>query len=293
MNETCVSEKGIWTQNTYRAASWTIGTALILLGLLTARVAAQTNQTFAEPPRQMPVDASPKFDVATIKPSNPDGQGQGFDIQGRHVTTVKTTVNNMITFAYELHAKQIVGGPEWLDTERFDVDGVPDMEGTPSVKQFRMLIQSLLADRFKLVFHHDQRELSVYALTVGKNGPKLTETVRKANDLPDFSIGRLGVLTVINVTMRDFCHGMQSVVMDKPVVDQTGLKNRYDFSLTWTPDESQFVQMGARIPSPTNDPNAPPGIYTAIQEQLGLKLQATKAPADVIVVDHVEKPSEN
>lgn len=241
----------------------------------------------------MPVDALPKFEAATIKPSNPDGQGQGFDIHGRHVTTVKTTVNNMMTFAYGLHAKQIMGGPEWLDSERFDVDGVPDVEGTPNLKQFRILIQTLLADRFGLVFHHDQRELSVYALTVGKNGPKLTRTVRKANDLPDFSIGRLGALTATNVTMRDFCIGMQSVVMDKPVVDQTGLTGRYDFALTWTADESQFIQMGTRIPPPRDDPNAPAGLFTAIQEQLGLRLEGTTAPVEVLVIDHVERPSAN
>lgn len=241
----------------------------------------------------MPVDASPKFEVATIKPSNPDGQGQGFDIQGRHVKTMKTTVNNMITFAYGLHAKQIVGGPEWLDIERFDVDGVPDLEGTPNIQQFRMLIQSLLAERFKLAFHYDRRELSVYALTVGKNGPRLTETVRKPNDLPDFSIGKLGVLKVVNVTMRDFCIGMQSVVMDKPMVDQTGLAGRYDFALTWTPDASQFFQTGTRIPESRDDPNAPPGLYTAIQEQLGLKLEAVRALAQVLVVDAVERPTAN
>jgi len=241
----------------------------------------------------MPVDAAPKFEVATIKPSNPEGRGQGFDIQGRHVKTMKTSVNNMITFAYGLHAKQIVDGPEWLDIERFDVDGVPDIAGTPNIKQFRMLIQSLLADRFKLAFHHDQRELSVYALTVGKNGPKLTESVRGPNDLPDFSIGKLGVLKVVNVTMRDFCMGMQSVVMDKPVVDQTGLTGHYDFALTWTPDGSQFFQTGTRIPEPRDDPNAPPGLYTAIQEQLGLKLEAVKAQAEVLVVDHAERPSAN
>jgi uncharacterized protein (TIGR03435 family) len=258
-----------------------------------ARLAAQTAQANPDVPGQMPVDASPKFEVATIKPSNPDGHGQGFDIQGRHVKTMKTTVNNLITFAYGLHARQIVGGPEWLDIERFDVDGVPDVAGTPNLKQFRMLIQSLLADRFKLGFHHDQRDLSVYALTVGKNGPRLTESVRKPNDLPDFSIGKLGVLKVVNVTMRDFCIGMQAVVMDKPVVDQTGLTGRYDFALTWTPDQSQFFQMGTRIPAPKDEPNAPPGLYTAIQEQLGLKLQATKASADVMVIDRLERPSEN
>ena len=94
--------------------------------------------------------------------------------------------------------------------------------------------------------------------------------------------------------MKDFCHGMQEAVMDKPVVDQTGLTDRYDFALKWTPDQSQFAAMGAKVPPPNiDDPNAPPSLFTALQEQLGLKLESTKANADVIVIDHFDKLSAN
>jgi uncharacterized protein (TIGR03435 family) len=94
--------------------------------------------------------------------------------------------------------------------------------------------------------------------------------------------------------MKDFCHGMQEAVMDKPVVDQTGLTGRYDFNLNWTPDESQFASFGAHIPPPNpDDPNALPSLYTALQEQLGLKMEATKANVDVMVIDHIDKPSAN
>jgi uncharacterized protein (TIGR03435 family) len=96
--------------------------------------------------------------------------------------------------------------------------------------------------------------------------------------------------------MADFAKWMQSGVMDKPVVDQTGLKGKYDFQLKWTPDESQFGQFrgtGTVVPAPTDDPNAPPGLYTAIQEQIGLKMSPGKAQDDVIVIDHAEKPSAN
>jgi uncharacterized protein (TIGR03435 family) len=82
-------------------------------------------------------------------------------------------------------------------------------------------------------------------------------------------------------------------VLDRPVLDQTGLAGRFDFALKWTPDDSQFAGMAAKIPPPTDSANVPPGLYTAIQEQIGLKLDATKAPAEVLVIDHVEKPSEN
>jgi uncharacterized protein (TIGR03435 family) len=98
------------------------------------------------------------------------------------------------------------------------------------------------------------------------------------------------------MTMTDFAIWMQAGVMDKPVVDQTELSGRYDFQLKWTPDESQFAQFrgtGRVVPPPTNDPNAPPSLYTAMQEQLGLKMGTAKFQNDVIVIDHVEKPSEN
>lgn len=94
--------------------------------------------------------------------------------------------------------------------------------------------------------------------------------------------------------MKDFCHGMQEAVMDKPVVDQTGLTDRYDFTLNWTPDQSQFASFGAHIPPPNpDDQNAPPSLFTALQEQLGLKMEVTKANVDVMVIDHIEKPSAN
>ena len=93
--------------------------------------------------------------------------------------------------------------------------------------------------------------------------------------------------------MADFAGVLQTAVMDRPVVDKTGLTGRFDFSIRWTPDESQFVSMGVRVPPPSNDPNAPPGIFTAFPEQLGLKLDPSRAPVDVIVIDKVEKPSDN
>jgi uncharacterized protein (TIGR03435 family) len=246
-----------------------------------------------EPPKSMAADAVPKFDVVTVKPSDPARQGKGFTVRGRHVMTFNTNVNDLITFAYGLHAKQIVGAPAWFATDKFDIDGVPDVEGQPNTKQFKMLFQSVLTERFKLTFHHDQKELSVYALEVGKSGPKLTETIHNPNDPKNFLFRKLGALMVTNSTMRDFCDGMQAAVMDKPVVDHTGLTARYDFTLNWTPDESQFEGMGMKVPSATDDPNAPPVLSTAMQEQLGLKFEATKAPADVFVIDHVEKPSAN
>lgn len=255
-------------------------------------VTPEATWAIPEPPKAMAADAVPKFDVVTVKPSDPNRPGKLFTIHGRQIITINTTMNDMITFAYGLNIKQVVGAPDWFASEKFDLDGVPDTEGQPNSKQFRELIQSALTQRFNLTFHHDQKELSVYALTVAKGGPKLTETIHQPNDPKNFMFGRLGQLRVTNSTMQDFCDGMQGAVMDRPVADHTGLTKRYDFELNWTPDDSQFAMFGPR-PAPKDDPNAPPSLYTALQEQLGLKLEATKAMANVFVIDHVEKPAAN
>lgn len=257
------------------------------------RVTPEATWPIPPPPKAMAADAIPKFDVVTVKPSDPNRPGKLFTIRGRQVMTFNTTMNDMITFAYGLHVKQIMGAPAWFATDKFDIAGVPDTEGRPNSKQMKLLIQSALTDRFKLTFHHDQKELSVYALTVAKGGPKMTVTIHQPNDPVNFLFRNIGQLMVTNATMKDFCDGMQGAVMDRPVVDHTGLTARYDFNLNWTADESQFASLGIRVPPPTDDPKAPPDLYRALDEQLGLKLEATKANAEAFVVDHVEKPSAN
>jgi len=249
-----------------------------------------------EPPKKMPADADPSFDVVTIKPSDPTKMGKNFGFRGRHFTTFHTNVNDLIAFAYGLHAKQIVNAPPWLGTEMYDIDGVPDVEGRPNDKQSAIMMQKLLVDRFQLKFHHEKRELAVYTITIARGGPKLIKTTSAPNDDTAFWYRNLGQLTVKNMTIADFAEWMQASAMDRPVVDRTGLTDRYDFKLNWTPDESQFAQFrsGGMAPPPAkDDPNAPPGLYTAIQEQLGLKMDAVKASADVIVIDQVERPSAN
>lgn len=267
--------------------------------LLLTRATPETEWAIPTPPPPVPpmaADANPTFEVATIKPGTPDRQGKLFTVRGRHFITVNTNVNDLIAFAYGLHAKQIIGAPDWFGTSLFDIDAVPDAEGRPNQKQTQVMVQKLLADRFQMKFHHDQKELSVYTIAVGAGGPKLTKTAAGPNDLPAFFFRGLGDLVVRNLTMAEFATWMQSGVMDKPVVDQTGLTDKYDFTLKWTPDESQFAQFrgtGATPPKPTDDPNAPPALYTAIQEQLGLKMGPGKAPDDVIVIDKAEQPSAN
>jgi uncharacterized protein (TIGR03435 family) len=277
--------------------NWTQGPNPLALNF--ARATPETEWSIPTPPPPVPAmaaDANPSFDVATIKPSAPDAKGKGFGFRGGHFVTFNTNVNDLIAFAYGLHSKQIVGGPDWFGVDLFDIEAKPDAEGRPNLKQMGIMVQKLLTDRFKLTFHHEQRELSVYVIGVAGGGPKMTKSTAAPNDPQGFQFRGLGDLIVRNMTMKDFASWMQSGVMDRPVVDQTGLTDRYDFTLKWTPDDSQFAQFrgaGVSVPPPTDDPKAPPSLYTAITEQIGLKMGPAKAPDDVVVIDHVEKPSAN
>ena len=241
----------------------------------------------------MDANASPSFEVATIKPSKPDQQGKAFLVRGRRFRIINMTLSEIIGFAYGVHAKQIIGAPAWVEADKYDFDAQPDGEGAPSDKQWKGMLQKLLVERYKLTFHREKRELSVYVLSVAKTGPKLTMSKGDPNGLPGLFFRAIGDLNVTNANMGDFAGLMQNAVLDRPVLDQTGLSGRWDFTLKWTPDDSQFGGMGARIPPSTDGSTAAPALYTAIQEQIGLKLDAMKAPAEVLVIDHVEKPSEN
>lgn len=274
----------LWTGG----AGWVVVAAVMLLCLGSAPVGAQTGQgapAGAVPIHNMAADADPVFEVATIKPSEPNDPTDGFHTRGRHVFIENQTVNKLIAFAYGMNGKQIAGGPAWLGTDRFDIDGVPDAEGTPSLKQEQGMVKKLLAERFKLTFHQEKRELSVYAITVGKGGPKLAKSVGDLIGMPSQDAEQHGTelaMKFTNMSMADFALCMQFFV-DRPIVDQTGLAGKYDFNLRWSFDETEA----------SSNPNAAPGLFTAIQEQDGLKLDAVKAQADVIVIDKVERPSAN
>src|SRR5579871_1083936 len=266
------------------------------LPLVFERTTAETAWAIPEPAPKLPpmaADANPSFEVATIKPSKPDQPGKMFGVRAARFKTINTTLSDLISFAYDVQAKQVIGGPDWMATEKFDIDAQPDTPGSPNRVQLRTMVQKLLADRFQLKFHRDKKELSAYVLTVAKSGSKLKKSDGDPNGLPALFFRGLGVLTVQNATMADFSQLMQSAVLDRPVVDQTGLAGKWNFLLKWTPDESQFGGMGIKVPPPSDAADAPPPLFTAIQEQIGLKLDAGKASVEVLVLDHVEKPSEN
>ena len=275
------------------AGTWTQGPGPSPLNLVKAT--PETAWTIPEPPpppKIMPADVTPAFEVATIKPSQPGSPGKGINV-GRNgiLTTRNFSVADLIQFAYHLHSKQVEAAKGVLLDDQYDITGKPDHEGIGNDKQTRGMVQGLLKERFRLGFHTEQRDLSVYAITVLKSGPKLNKTANTTGvTLPGLGIGP-GTLNVRNATIADFAGLLQGTLLDKPVVDQTGLTDRFDFQVKFTPDPSMMPGL-PRPPQPA-DADAPPDLFTAVQQQIGLKLESTKAKVDVLVIDKLEKPSEN
>ncbi len=247
------------------------------------------------PPKMMAADANPAFDIATIKPNDKGATSmQRLTINGRNFVTVASSLTDLIGFAYKLQTKQILGAPDWSDRDRYDINATLDTEGAPTDKQLRSAIRKLLEDRFKLAVHQDKKELPAFVLTVAKTGPKLTPT-EVTGPLPGLGLvpGPTGVTLVVrNGLISEFDELLQSMVLDRPVVDQTGIPGKFDISVTFTPDDSQFHGHPPPIKK-ADDVEAAPSLFEAIQQKLGLKLEAQKAPVPVIVLDHVEKPSAN
>jgi uncharacterized protein (TIGR03435 family) len=304
-------------------------------------------------------EALPSFEVASVKPAAPMIAGRmmigmrggpGTPDPGQ-ITYTNVSIKNVLTNAYNVKGYQIQG-PDWLDSVRFDIAAkVP--QGTTK-DQMRLMLQSLLAERFKLTLHHTTKEMPMYALVVAKGGPKLKESPEdppatdaagpnaggpggpsRAFNPGDIKMGKHGFpqlppgagrggMMMMNMngrmrmqagkqTMSGFVD-MLANQLDRPVVDQTGLTGKYDYTLEFAPDETQRGMMKgamAGLPMPMPPPGGGPGgeagggpgapdaqsgptIFSALQEQLGLKLEAKKGPVDFLVIDSVEKtPTEN
>ena len=237
---------------------------------------------------QKPADAPISFPVATIKPS-PAGTPTAVQIQGNRFATEGTTFLDLFKYAYAIHDDQLVGGPAWLRSEKFDVLADPETETRPSSDQMKMAVQQMLTDRFHLVMHREKRLLPVYLLLRTSEALRLTKSGADPKGVPGVAYSPVGRLDVVNSTMGDFASFLQRFVLDRPILNETGISGRYDFVLQWTPDTADPNEIENRFGGLA----APPGVFTAVRDQLGLKLQTAKAKVEVFVVDRVNLPTAN
>ena len=250
------------------------------------RASAETGWSIPQPPpppTPMASDADPAFEVSTIKPSGPDERGPRYMFDHRRFSVVHLTLSQLIQYAYDVQEKQISGMPEWVRTESYDVGAQPGGEGEPSSKQWQAMVKKLMAERFQLKLHDDNREMSIYVLTLATSGPKFARSQSNPNGETGLGFGP-GNMGATNATVADVAEAMQQGAVDRPVVDQTGLSGRFDLRLRWTPADS---------PAGPQSDDAPPDLFTAMQEQLGLRMVAKKAPVRVLVMDRAQKPTAN
>jgi uncharacterized protein (TIGR03435 family) len=247
----------------------------------------------AQTPTVRPIFDS--FEVATIKPTPPDWNGgRFFRMQSANQFAARGySLRVLISAAYNLNPKAVSGGAAWIDSDRYDIVARTPGEVRPNLDEQMAMLRKLLADRFNLAFHREKKEMAVYALTIAKNGPKLQESkpaaANPAGPPPLVFVMAPDVVRVPGrgATTTELATILQRAAFDRPVLDRTGLTAAYDFDLEFAPDESLFggVLRGGD--------GTRPGLFAAIQEQLGLKLESTRGLVDAIVIEKIDRPSEN
>ena len=270
----------------------------------------------------------PSFEVATIKPSS-DGNAIPSITTPTECRMINVSARNLIEQAYRIPwtsslNERVIGGPGWIDTTRYDVDGRIDpamsdalqrMSNEQRKDQTSLMMQSLLADRFKLRVHFESRQLPIYALSVSRSGSKLNPANQLSpggEDQPPPSTlpanpravrkgiivqysGQQAEMTAKGVTVDALVHWLAgySEIGGRTVVNQTGLSGTYDFTLRWTRERLTSAAQQDSPDSLISPESEGPALLTGLQEQLGLRLVSTKGPVEVLVIDHIEKPSEN
>ena len=219
--------------------------------------------------------AEPQFEVASVKPSAPPPRRAPaiYNPTRERFAIAAITTKSLIAYAYDVRDFQVSGGPSWVGSDEYDIVAKP--EGEAGNERILAMARGLLAERFNLTLHHESKEMPVLALVVAKGGPRLHPSVGTGG--PEVRGGR-GRLVARKVTMALFAAQLAGRVLGRPVLDRTGIAGEFDVDLQWTPDESRDLG---------------PSIFTALQEQLGIKLESQKGSVDVLVVDHVERPSAN
>lgn len=264
---------------------------LAVLSLLPAAALA-----FAQPPANSDPPTTPSgkplaFSIISIRPrANTPSGSQGCTVDACHFINV--SLSDLIDAVYNISNKLVFGGPSWASEDRFDVDAKIDPADLPTPPPTRLqlinMLQPVLVDRFQLRVHHETRTLPAYDLVLAKAGSKLKESAPPA---PGAAVGPCqvashgeGSFSLHNCGMDAIAHALWAP-SGRTVIDKTGLTGRYDCEIRWTPDNAPA---DSAIPD-----SSAPSIFTAVQEQLGLKLEPSTASLDVLVIDSAQKPSAN
>jgi uncharacterized protein (TIGR03435 family) len=270
------------------SAGSVVACALVLGGLMLAGSFVPRWIAFAQEPNR------PAFEIASIRPNSSGVRTGCCRVQpGGRLVATGATLKNLMQWAYGVQDYQISGGPTWLDSTGYDILAEPEHATNPTMDNrdyFGRMVQSLLADRFRLTLRRETKELPIYALVVAKNGAKLRALEKPQNATDTRLHGEKGQLIAEKVTMGLLAREVLSNALGRPVIDKTGLTAYYDFKLEWAPDEGVPAPNGTRE---IGGDRIGPTLFTAIQEQLGLKLESTKGPVEVLVIDHAEKPDAN
>jgi bla regulator protein blaR1 len=294
-----------------------IAGSLVLSPLCAIAQSAANPASSPAPAAAQAIDASsplPAFEVVSIKPNKDGGMMSRLQMTPDGITVTGVPVHMLLREAFGLSPDRLVGGPGWMTSDRFDIDArvapedVARLKALSGPQRFAMLIP-VFEERFGLKFHHESRNLTQYILVVAKDGLKMKEAT-PGNTYPNgmappsggsgAGLMRMqpGEFTGQAVPIANLVRSL-SLVLGSTIVDQTGLAGKYDFDLKWTPEVGSGMPAGPSDGGASGSGNPPaadnsgPSLFTALEEQLGLKLDAKKVPADVIVIDHLDQPSPN
>jgi len=282
------------------AAVWAV-TVPLMVGVMSAP-SVYAQEAVKPVPELVAASALPEFEAASIKPSAPDSSLRVNFAAGGKLFITNATLRFLIKVAYDIGDDQLAGGPGWIGSKRFDLAATPEksLGGDPKDlapdqllifhKPVRLRLQRLLADRFQLELRRESTHMPIFGLVVAKGGPKRLTATNSTGD-PQLKFSN-GVLSAVGVDMATLAKFLSEGQTGRPVADMTGLKGRFDFHLEWAPDTSRNAPPGDGAPN-LQPADAAVSIFTALQQQLGLKLEARTDVADRLVVGRAELPSAN
>jgi uncharacterized protein (TIGR03435 family) len=233
--------------------------------------------------------APPAFEAVSIKLASRDKVGGGLNLFPARIRIVNASLKFCVQHAWNVMDYQVVGATGWMDTDRYEIDAVAASPFNGS--EYRAMLQTLLAGRFGLVSHHETQDKAGYVLLAGRRGPKLPAPKEDSDIVFGRTLSGEVTLKATDASLSQLA-GALSSTLGATVIDQTGIEGPFDVSLQYTPDQPLLTKSGLPITQP---PDALPGrsIFSALQEKLGLKLEARKVPIDTIVIDHANRPSDN